>query len=81
MFYVALKMQPNGENEGYIRLAVPFTDVQLALNRIRNTLVFVTILATLGAVLLALWIASRTTLALRSLTQAAERISEGDLRI
>ena len=79
MYYVAIAAN-DPVSVGFVRLAVPISTIQAILRNLFSTLGFITVIASLMAIALAFWIAGRTTRPLRYLTQAASRISSGDLR-
>lgn len=77
-YFLALPLKDDaGQIYGYLRLAIPLTAIQSQLSALQATLIGVAGLASLFAALLALWIAYRTTLPLRSLAQAVARMRQG----
>jgi two-component system phosphate regulon sensor histidine kinase PhoR len=79
MLYTAVSIQENGTRLGFVRVALPLRQVQENVGHLQRTLFGITLAATLLAVLLGVWIASRTTRPVRQLTEAAGQISSGDL--
>ena len=80
MFYVAVPIKQGEKLTGFIRLAIPFTIIEAAITTLQRNLIILTIAASLLAILLAIWIANRTTGPLRNLSQAIGRISGGDFQ-
>ncbi|MEJ2709355.1 MAG: ATP-binding protein [Anaerolineales bacterium] len=79
MMYTAVSVKDNGATLGFVRVALPLRQVQENVGHLQRTLFGTTLVATLVAVLLGVWIASRTTRPIRQLTEAAGQISSGDL--
>jgi two-component system phosphate regulon sensor histidine kinase PhoR len=79
MMYAAVPVEVNGKVVAIARAALPLTQVEASADRLRSTLVVASAVTALLAVLLAVLIAERTARPLRRLTQAAERVAEGDL--
>ena len=77
--YAAVPVYNQDQISGYIRLALPLTEIQSSINQIERALIFFTVIAALIAILLATWIAGRTTKPLRELTEATRRYASGDL--
>jgi two-component system phosphate regulon sensor histidine kinase PhoR len=79
MLYVAVPFERDGRRIGVARVAMPLNQVDDALARLRGVLTVATLLALGVAVVMssvAAQLASRTA---RSLTETAQRMSEGDL--
>jgi two-component system phosphate regulon sensor histidine kinase PhoR len=79
MMYTAVPVIANGQVTGFVRVAVPLQQVQANVSRLQGALAGVTLLTAILAILLAAWIAARTTRPIRELTQAAVRLANGDL--
>lgn len=79
MMYLAIPIEVNGEVVGIMRTAMPLQQVQQNIRRLQSTLVAFSLVATLLAALLALWIADRATHPLRELTWAASQMAAGKL--
>jgi two-component system phosphate regulon sensor histidine kinase PhoR len=79
MLYVALPVKKDGQILGVVRLAQPLSQVDANTAKLQRSLAGATLLATLLVILLASIIASRTTLPLRDLIEAARRMSGGAL--
>jgi two-component system, OmpR family, phosphate regulon sensor histidine kinase PhoR len=75
MMYVAVPITHQNETIGYIRIAMPIKQIQANLSKIFQVLTTVTILSSIVAILLAMWIASQTTRPLRELTNVATQLS------
>lgn len=78
MLYAAVPIVRDGQIEGYVRLGYPISQVENALDQVLITIFWITLAATLIAVLLGFWIASRTTLPLRRLAEAVAQLANGD---
>jgi two-component system phosphate regulon sensor histidine kinase PhoR len=79
LMYVAVPIKYDDELVGYMRVAVPLVDIEENIRHLQRTLIGATFLATLIAIILALWIANRTLRPLRELTKAVGQISGGQL--
>jgi two-component system phosphate regulon sensor histidine kinase PhoR len=79
MLYVAIPVKKDSQVLGVVRLASPLKQIDASVANLQRTMVGATLLATLLVVLLATFIASRTTRPLRDLTEAARRLSSGSL--
>lgn len=79
MMYTAVSVMDNNQLVGFVRIALPLQQVQSNIAHLQRALIGSTLLAAALAILLAMWIANRTTQPLRELTQAAERMADGDL--
>jgi len=77
LMYVALAIRTNGQLVGYARAALPLTVVRERLARLRALVSIAGLLATAVALLVGLVIAERVTAPLRSMTEAATRIADG----
>jgi two-component system phosphate regulon sensor histidine kinase PhoR len=64
---------------GFARIALPLQEIDQNVSRLRGSILIATLLATLLAVVLAALIAARTTLPLIELTEAAKKISTGNM--
>ncbi|HEV3255536.1 MAG TPA: ATP-binding protein [Gemmataceae bacterium] len=84
MMYVALAFSrrsqtdavPNGP-VGYVRVALPLDKIQEQLAGLRRIMWTAAVVTGLGAVVLAFWLARRSTQPLQELTAGAERIAAG----
>lgn len=79
MMYAASAIRSAGKTLGYARIAVPLRQVDSYITQLQSALLGIAAGTLLLVILLATWIASRTTRPLRELTQAAGQISRGDL--
>ena len=79
MIYIAAPLQSGGRITGTVRVAVPLQQVESDLALLRNTLLGISLISALVAMLLAVFIAAGTTKNLRELTQAAHQLAQGDL--
>jgi len=77
MMYTAVPVNDNGDILGYVRLALPLSQINESIDHLRQTIILITINASIIAILLALWLAQQTTKPLRELTKAASQIAEG----
>lgn len=75
MLYVALEIRPESEVLGFLRLAVPLTEVEKDIHNLQQTLAGTTVIITILAIFLALWIAARSMRLLRQLTKAVGNIT------
>lgn len=79
MMYAALPVTAEGEVIGFVRVALSLDEIEDNVSRLRQVILSAGLLTALLAVILALLIAERTARPLRRLTQAAERMADGDL--
>ena len=79
MLYVATPVKQADHLWGFVRLALPLQRVQDNIRHIQWSIFLATLVTSLLAALLAIWIASRTTRPLRDLIQAADQMAAGRL--
>jgi two-component system phosphate regulon sensor histidine kinase PhoR len=79
MMYVAVPVMMEGRVVGIARVALPLRQIEAGVALLRRAVLSATLLASLGAVLLALLIAERITQPTRRLTEVVQRMAEGDL--
>jgi two-component system, OmpR family, phosphate regulon sensor histidine kinase PhoR len=79
MLYVAVVIKQTDQVIGFVRLALPLQRVQENIRHIQWTIILATLIASLLAILLTIWIAGRTTRPLRELIQAADQMAAGQL--
>lgn len=79
MLYVAASIVEGDSLLGFARIALPLQEIDQNVSRLRGSILIATLLATLLAVVLAALIAARTTLPLIELTEAAKKISTGNM--
>ena len=77
LMYTAVKLQENGNNFGYVRVAVPTRTIDTTISKFNLTFFGVTLAAAVLATILAILIARASTRPLRELTDSANRISSG----
>ncbi|MBN1261721.1 MAG: HAMP domain-containing protein [Anaerolineae bacterium] len=77
--YVALRVETEESVVGIIRLAIPVNEAASDLNRLTAAIFTATLVVTVLAVVLAFYIANRTTGPVRHLTQAVQQMASGDL--
>ncbi|MGD2156403.1 MAG: ATP-binding protein [Anaerolineales bacterium] len=80
MMYSAVPVYVQGEIAGFARVALPLQEVEANLMQLRGTILITSVILGGLAVLLATFIADRTTRPLRELTHAAQEMSTGNLR-
>ncbi len=79
MMYVAVPVYNHGEISGVVRVALPLTDVEELLGRVRASIV-IALIITVFMVVLAAWLITRLlTRPLREVTEASRRIASGEL--
>ena len=79
MMYVAVPVEAGGRVVGLARVALPLTQIEASVARLRHTIVVASLFTALLAGLLALFIAEQLARPLRGLTHLAERMALGDL--
>jgi len=79
MMYVAVRVAEEGRVAGVVRVALPLRQVEADLTHLRGAVFSAALLATLGAVILALVIAESTARPVRELTEVVKRVTEGEL--
>lgn len=79
MMYLAARASLQGQVAGVVRVALPLRQIRTNLARIGAVQFAATATAAFLAVLLALWIAERTTRPIHQLTRAVMRMAAGDL--
>jgi two-component system phosphate regulon sensor histidine kinase PhoR len=79
MMYVAVPVVGDDVPLGVVRVALPLDQVRASVARLRQAVLTAALATAVLAVLLAFFIAQRTALPVRRLTQVAERLAEGDL--
>jgi two-component system phosphate regulon sensor histidine kinase PhoR len=77
--YFALPVQDKGQLLAIIRLALPLSQIEAGVARLRIAVLAATLLAAALATLLAVWIAERTARPVRWLTTVVQRVAAGDL--
>lgn len=79
LMYVAVEIRSGSQPLGFMRVALPLVEVENNIGRLQRTLAGVTVLITVLAILLSLWIATRSMRPLRQLTAAASEIAASRL--
>lgn len=80
MMYITVPVRaPDGQVEGVARVALPLTQIEERVARLRYTIAGASLLTALMAGLLAVLIAQQMTKPVRKLTDLAERMARGDL--
>jgi two-component system phosphate regulon sensor histidine kinase PhoR len=79
MLYVAVPIVSQGTVVGISRVALPLIEVQNSTNRLILIVAVSVVITALMAILVAVFVARATTQPIRQLTQAARRISSGEL--
>jgi two-component system phosphate regulon sensor histidine kinase PhoR len=78
LMYVAIPVEANGEVQGFARVALPLAEIDRHIAQLRSTILGITIIAAILAVIIAMVIADRTTRPLLALTDTANKMTEGD---
>jgi two-component system phosphate regulon sensor histidine kinase PhoR len=81
LMYAATPLELNGGGRGAARLAVPLSEVDAAISRLRRLLVFGLLVALLVAIAMSTAAAQLVSLPLRRMTEVARRMSVGDLEV
>jgi two-component system phosphate regulon sensor histidine kinase PhoR len=81
MMYLALPVEKDGEIEGFVRLALPITEIKIALSRLWLMLLTALVLATCISGILGLKLAQRLTKPIQEMTAAAQKIAGGDFSL
>jgi two-component system phosphate regulon sensor histidine kinase PhoR len=71
----------NQDAHGIVRVAVPLQQVQAKITHLQRILLTATAVGMVLAILLATWIASRTSLPVRELTEAVRHMTTGEVAI
>ena len=80
MMYTAVKILQDGKTLGVARVAMPLQQVEANVAQIQRVLMTATLLVITLTILLAFFIASRTTRPVRQLTQAVRHMTAGEMR-
>lgn len=81
LIYVAVPWKRDGETVGYVRVALPATELDSAVDALTKGLTFSLGVALLIALLVSTVAAQLTSASARNLTQIAQRMSSGDLSV
>ena len=77
--YGTAPIQPDGSLVGVVRLEVPASVIQDDVNRIRYVIAFFALTVVVFSVVVAYVLALRTSRSVRTVTDAAQRLAQGDL--
>jgi two-component system phosphate regulon sensor histidine kinase PhoR len=78
MLYVAVTVPGTDSILGVLRLAMPMSQIEATVSRLRRVMMLATIASIVLASVLALLVSSRITRPIRHVTEAAERLTVGD---
>ncbi len=79
VIYAAVNIETEDVVQGWVRLAVPLDAVQSSVQQLRGTILLAGGVTAALSILLAAYIASRTTRPVKRLTESVERMATGDL--
>ncbi len=79
IMYVAVPVVLGDRVSGFVRVALPLSQVEANVARLRRAILSAALLAALGVVVLAILVAERTARPVRQLTEVVRRVAEGDL--
>jgi two-component system phosphate regulon sensor histidine kinase PhoR len=79
LMYVAIPAQLDGQLVGIVRVALPLSQIEANVSRLRLAILGAAAVAVVAAGILAVYIAERTARPVRLLTQVVERVADGDL--
>jgi len=79
MMYASVTVESAKRVEGFARVALPVSQVEAQVSRLRGVILFVALLVVLGAAILAVFIADRIAQPVRHLTQVVRRLAAGEL--
>jgi two-component system phosphate regulon sensor histidine kinase PhoR len=79
MMYAAVSVSPGGGLRGFVRVALPLSQVEAQVARLRRVILLVDVLVLFGAAVLAVFIAERIARPVRQLTDVVRRTTAGDL--
>ena len=78
LMYTAVKLQDNGKDLGFVRVAVPTRNIDTTISKFNLTIFGVTLAVAIITTFLAIFIARSTTRPLRELSDSVKRISSGE---
>lgn len=78
MMYVAIPVKIDDKITGFVRLAVPLTEVEQTVHRLWGMILFAAILGLVLAGIIGLLLARKATRPIEEMTRAAEEISRGN---
>lgn len=79
VMYAAVNIETEGVVQGWVRLALPLDEVQESIRQLRETILIAGGVTSAFSILLAAYIASKTTSSVKRLTKSVERMATGDL--
>jgi two-component system phosphate regulon sensor histidine kinase PhoR len=79
MMYVAVTITTGSDTVGIARVSLPLTEINQAVGHINRVIIYGALIAAAIAILLAFQISKTTTESIKKLTQASERMAEGEL--
>jgi two-component system phosphate regulon sensor histidine kinase PhoR len=79
MMYAAVPVRSEEGLEGFVRVALPVSQVDAHVTRLRRVTLLAAMMAVLGAAVLALFIARHIARPVRRLTEVVHRVTAGDL--
>ncbi len=81
MMYVAARADADDKVLGFVRVALPLTDVQAQRAYLNTAFLLATCVATVLAILLGVFIADRSTRPIHQLTEIVTQMAQGDLNL
>ena len=79
MMYAAVTVESAERVEGFARVALPVSQVEAQVSRLRGAILFVALVVILAAAVLAIFIADRIAQPVRHLTEVVRRLAGGEL--
>ena len=79
VIFAAANIETDGIVQGWVRLALPLDEVQSNVQHLQQTILIAGGVTAALSILLAMYIASRTTSPVKRLTESVERMATGDL--
>ncbi len=71
---------PEGEPLGVMRVSMPLDEIEVLVGRLSRTIMLTGLLIAVLSIVLATYVASRTVIPIRQLTEVVERVAQGDMR-
>jgi len=81
MMYLALPVEKGGKIEGFVRLALPLTEITTALSKLWMMLFIALLIATMIAGVLGFKLSQKLTKPIQEMTAAAQKIAGGDFSL
>lgn len=78
--YVAKKITHDGEDEGFIRLAVPLKDIDRAVNLLRIKIISVVLIVLLATWVFSVWQTDHLRRLLKQITDFSKSLAKGDIK-